>query len=200
MKKITARLIIIGSAAGFVAFAPVASFAQASNSTPISAPENPLKPEKNPPGDIPDNQAFIEYQSPLGFAIKVPEGWARRQISDNVTFSDKYNTIELAISQHAKPLTVDSVKQNEVGELEKTGKAVRVTSVKAKQLPSGSAIVVSYGSNSEPNPVTNKAIRLENERSFFLKDGKLVTLTMSAPFGADNTDQWQLMAKSFRWR
>jgi hypothetical protein len=47
--------------------------------------------------------------------------------------------------------------------------------------------------------VTNKAIRLENERYFFWKGGKLATLTLSAPYGADNADQWLLMAKSFRW-
>jgi HKD family nuclease len=38
--------------------------------------EQPLKPEKNPPGDIPDNQVFIDYVSTLGFSLKVPEGWA----------------------------------------------------------------------------------------------------------------------------
>lgn len=198
MNKMTAWLVIRG-AAGLLAFAPVPLFAQPSG-TPLPASENPLKPEKNPPGDIPDNQTFIDYQSPLGFAIKVPEGWARRQASDNVIFSDKYNTIELTLAQRIEPVTVISVKLNEIGELEKTGKAVRISDVKATKLPSGSAIVVSYGSNSDPNPVTNKAIRLENERYFFWKDGKLVTLTLSAPFGADNVDQWQLMAKSFRWR
>jgi len=28
--------------------------------------ERPLKPEKNPSGDIPDNQVFVQYSSPLG--------------------------------------------------------------------------------------------------------------------------------------
>jgi len=27
-----------------------------------------IAPEKNPPGDIPDDQVFIEYRSPLGFS------------------------------------------------------------------------------------------------------------------------------------
>ena len=81
-----------------------------------------------------------------------------------------------------------------------TGRAVRVTGVKSVKLPSGPAVVVSYSSNSEPNPVTEKAIREENDRYFFWQNGKLVTLTMSAPLGADNADQWDLMAKSFRWQ
>jgi len=197
MNKTTAWLAI-GLVASPTALALVPTWAQ--GATPLPARENPIKPEKNPPGDIPDNQVFIDYQSPLGFEIKVPEGWARRQTNDGVTFSDKYNTIELLVAQRVEALTLSGAKEREIAELARTGKAVRISSVKTTTLPSGSAIVVSYGSNSAPNPVTNKAIRLENERYFFWKDGKLVTLTLSAPFGADNVDQWRLMSKSFGWR
>lgn len=193
-----AAWLAIGLVASPIAIAPMPALAQ--GTTPLPTHENPLKPEKNPPGDIPDNQIFIDYQSQLGFTIKVPEGWARRQTNDGVTFSDKYNTIELAVAQRVEAMTLSGAKEKEIAELERAGKAVRVSSVKAMTLPSGSAIVVSFGSNSAPNPVTNKAIRLENERYFFWKDGKLVTLTLSAPFGADNADQWGLMSKSFRWR
>ena len=97
-------------------------------------------------------------------------------------------------------MTVANVKQQEVSELEKAGIAVRVTTVKSVKLPAGSAVVISYSSNSEPNPVTEKAIREENERYFFWQNGKQVTLTLSSPYGADNADQWNLMSKSFRWQ
>jgi hypothetical protein len=187
-------LIVAAATASLVGLAPASLFAQASNA------EKPAAPEKNPPGDIPDNQVFIDYRSPLGFKIKVPEGWARRETSDGVTFNDKYNTIALVISQHSDAVTVANVKQQDVSELEKTGKAVRVTAVKTVKLPAGSAVVVSYSSNSEPNPVTEKAIREEHERYFFWQNGKLVTLTLSSPYGADNADQWNLMSKSFRWQ
>jgi hypothetical protein len=192
-------LIIAAATASLVGFLSASLSAQTSNETP-NISERPVAPEKNPPGDIPDDQVFIEYRSPLGFKIKVPEGWARRETSDGVTFSDKYNTIALLMSQRADALTVTSVKQKDVDELEKMGKAVRVTAVKSVKLPSGAAIVVSYSSNSEPNPVTDKAIREENERYFLWQNGKLVTLTLSAPLGADNADQWDLMAKSFKWQ
>lgn len=33
--------------------------------------------ETNPPGDIPDTQAFVDYSSTAGYGVKVPEGWAR---------------------------------------------------------------------------------------------------------------------------
>jgi hypothetical protein len=187
-------LIIAAATASLVGLAPVALFPQARSA------EKPAAPEKNPPGDIPDNQVFIDYRSPLGFKIKVPEGWARRETSDGVTFNDKYNTIALAMSQHADTVTVANVTQQDVPELEKTGRAIRVTAVKSIKLPAGSTVVVSYSSNSEPNPVTEKAIREENERYFFWQNGKLVTLTLSSPYGADNADQWNLMSKSFRWQ
>lgn len=192
--KRTSALIIAIAAASLIGFAPASLFAQANNG------EKPAAPEKNPPGDIPDNQVFIDYRSPLGCKIKVPEGWARRETSDGVTFNDKYNTIALVMSQRADAVTVDNVKQQDVPELEKAGRAVRVTVVKSVKLPAGSAVVVSYSSNSEPNPVTEKAIREENERYFFWQNGKLVTLTLSSPYGADNADQWNLMSKSFRWQ
>jgi hypothetical protein len=80
------------------------------------------------------------------------------------------------------------------------GRAVRVTAVKHVKLPAGEAIRIVYTSNSEPNAVTNKQVRLENERYLFFKDGKLVTLELYAPKGADNVDQWQLMSNSFRWK
>ena len=192
--KRTSVLILAAATASLVGFAPASLYAQASSA------EKPAAPEKNPPGDIPDNQVFIEYRSPLGFKIKVPEGWARRESSDGVTFNDKYNTIALLMSQRVDAATVANVKQDDVSELEKTGKAVRVTAVKSVKLPAGSAVVVSYSSNSEPNPVTEKSIREENERYFFWQNGKLVTLTLSSPFGADNADQWNLMSKSFRWQ
>jgi hypothetical protein len=70
----------------------------------------------------------------------------------------------------------------------------------ADEQPLKLAVLVSYGSNSDPNPVTNKAIRLENDRYYFWKDDKLVAVNFSAPAGADNADQWDMMAKSFRWR
>lgn len=167
---------------------------------PLPAYQQPLVPEKNPPGDIPDNQVFIDYRSALGFSLKVPEGWARREKADAVTFSDKYNIIELARAARSQPVTLGGVKADELPKLQEAGKAVRVSRVAMARLPSGNAVVIDYRSNSEPSPVTNKAIRLENVRYLFWKDGTLVTLTMSAPYGADNADQWRLMANSFRWR
>src|SRR5450755_2592863 len=103
-------LIIAATAASLVGLAPASLLAQASNKVP-QASEKPVVAEKNSPGDIPDNQVFIDYGSPLGFKIKVPEGWARRETSDGVTFSDKYNTVALDVSQRADAISVANAKQ-----------------------------------------------------------------------------------------
>lgn len=181
--------------------APGAGVSYGQSSRPaMTAGQHRAPTEKSPPGDIPDNQVFVLYRSPLGFSIQVPEGWARRETPGSVTFSDKYNVVEIMVSSRVQPPTLDGLRTGEADELQKTGRAVSVSAVKAVALPAGRAFVVSYRSNSERNPVANKAIRLDNDRYFFWKDGKLATLTLSAPAGADNADQWQLMAKSFAWR
>ena len=80
------------------------------------------------------------------------------------------------------------------------GRAVTINNVSDVSLPGGKAVVVKYTSNSGIDPVTNKQVRLENETYVFSKNGKEAMLTVWAPQGADNADQWQRMAKSFRWQ
>lgn len=189
------RVATIAAAVGLL-FALVApTMAQQEQQT-----EQPLKQEKNPPGDIPDNQVFITYASPRGFSFKVPEGWARKDLTDGAVFADKYGRITVAETTTPTAPDVVTAKQTLVPELEKTARAVAVKKIQAKKLPAGATVLISYDSNSDPSPVTNKAIRLENDRYYFWKDGRLVMLDFSAPAGADNADQWDMMAKSFHWR
>jgi hypothetical protein len=165
-----------------------------------AAAEKPVAPEQNPPGDIPDTQVFVTYASPLGFSIKVPEGWARTAKGSSVRFSDKYDAIEVTMSSSATAPTVDSISAGQVPESVKAGRAVKILKVKQIKLKGSPAVLVSYTSNSEPNPVTNKQIRLERDCYLFYRDGKLAALDMAAPQGADNVDDWMLIANSFRWK
>ena len=167
---------------------------------PLARPQQPIAAEKNPPGDIPDNQTFVAFKSPLGFAINVPEGWARRELPNGVSFSDKYNELQVAVSPAATAPALAALQAGDIAALEKSPRAVRMAGIKPVALPAGSAFVAHYGANSDPNPVTNKAVRLENARYYFWKAGRLATLTLSAPAGADNADQWLLMARSFAWQ
>ena len=117
-----------------------------------------------------------------------------------MSFSDKYNGLDLEVVARPVAPSVASVRAQEVAALEKGAGAVRVVGVSRRALPAGPAIAVVYQVNSAPNPVTGRAIRLESERLYLWRDGRLATLTLSAPAGADNADQWKLMAWSFAWR
>jgi hypothetical protein len=152
--------------------------------------------EKNPPGDIPDDQVFVSYTSSVGgYSLKVPEGWARSEKGADVDFVDKLDGVAVAVaSATATPTAKDFV-----AGLAKPEKAVRLVSTKEIRLPAGQALLIKYESDSDANPVTNKRIRLENEAYVFYKNGKTATLTLWASKGADNVDQWKLMSESFRW-
>ena len=162
--------------------------------------ETAIAPEVSPPGDIPDNQSFVSFTSPAGYSIKVPEGWARKDDGTKTTFSDKYNHVLLQQSETAQPIDEAYAKSTLIADLQKNGRAVDKVIIKTLALKSGAVVVLDYDSNSEPNAVTNKQVREENESLYFSKDKKLVTLTLSAPKGADNVDQWLFMANSFRWK
>ena len=160
--------------------------------------EVPVTPEVSPPGDIPDNQVFITYKSPAGFSFKVPEGWARKDGTDTTSFQGKYNVVAATVGQIAQPLDINYAKQTLVPEIQK-GHAVTLGKMSLEKLPGGEAVKIAYSENSEPNAVTGKQIRMESERFYFSKGGKLVSLYLSAPLGSDNVDQWNLMSASFRW-
>jgi hypothetical protein len=158
------------------------------------------QPETNTPGDIPDSQVFVTYTSPAGFSIKVPEGWARTERPDGASFADKYGTVDISLTRPAVASTFKQASQEEAGRLAKSGHAVRISAIHRIALPAGPAMQIVYTSNSEPNAVTDKQIRLESNRYLLDQPGREVALTFSAPAGADNADQWQLMARSFRWK
>lgn len=157
--------------------------------------------EQNPPGDIPDSQVFLTYHSPAGFTLKVPEGWARTDKPNGVRFADKYDTVEVSVTPAASAPDLTSVKSKEVARLKGAGTAVKLRKITKVELgAAGSAFLLDYTALSSSNPVTNKRLRLEGNRYLYYRNGKQATLDLTAPLGADNADQWKLMAKSFRWR
>ena len=168
---------------------------------PISSTETAVAPEVNPPGDIPDSQAFVKYSNAAGgYQVEVPEGWARTEAGPDVTFVNKFDGVSAAVSPANTGPTAASVRTNEASLIQKQGRAVTITGVSEANLPGGKAVVIKYTSNSDPNPVTNKRLRLDNVSYVFFKSGKEATLTVWAPLGADNVDQWNRMANSFRWQ
>lgn len=163
------------------------------------AAEIAVAPEHNPPGDIPDTQVFITYHSPEGFSLKVPEGWARTDLAHGASFVDKLDGVVVTVTNAKAAPTIAETKEMIVPAMKRQGRAVKVSKVEAAKLPAGSAIRIVYSSNSKPNAVTNKQVRLEDNRYLYYAKGRLVTLDLYAPYGADNVDQWQLMSRSFQW-
>jgi hypothetical protein len=171
-----------------------------SPAAPPATPEQAVAPEQNPAGDIPDTQAFVPYTSaPGGYTLEVPEGWARSADAANVRFENKLDGLSVTITTVTTAPTAASARDHEIAALVAAGRAMTVGSVDDVTLPSGSAVLVKSTANSNPYPVTNKQVRLEQQIVLFFKDGKLATLTLWAPLGADNVDQWQRIAGSFRW-
>src|ERR1700693_3905832 len=178
--------------------------ASSSTETAISSTETAVAPEVNPPGDIPDSQAFVAFKNTTGgYQVEVPEGWSRTasQNSADVTFVHNYNGVSVHIAPASAPPTAASVRVNEVKQISSHVRAVKITGVTEETLASGAkAVAIKYTSNSNPSPITNKQIRLENVTYVLYRNGKEAMLTMWAPLGADNADQWNRMANSFRWQ
>jgi hypothetical protein len=211
MRKITAALLVLFAAActnkSNVATQSDTTAASAASSTsgevPIRTTETAVAPEVNPPGDIPDSQQFVNYSNAAGgYKLDIPEGWARTENGASAKFVNKFDGVSVDVgmaSSQAAP-TASSVRASEARVIQSQGRAVKITNVADVSLPGGKAVVVKYTSNSDTDPVTNKQVRLENETYFFFRNGKQAMLTVWAPQGADNVDQWQRMAKSFRWQ
>jgi hypothetical protein len=152
------------------------------------------------PGDSPDLQVFVIFRSHTGgYELQVPQGWARTTRGPDVRFTSALDGVEVTVTSAPAAPTVASARTKEVVALEKSGRSVHLTKVQDTQLPAGAAVLVEYTSASTPDPVTGKSLRVQNATYLFFRHGKLATLTLWAPLGADNIDQWGRMARSFKW-
>src|SRR5689334_9681680 len=80
-----------------------------------ATPAKTSRPEINPAGDIPDNQAYVPYRLPAGgVSVKVPEGWGRTTIGGAAVFSDKLNSVRIETRPTHGALSVSTAKRSEV--------------------------------------------------------------------------------------
>jgi hypothetical protein len=152
----------------------------------------------NPPGDIPDNQAYVPYQG-SGFSVSVPEGWARTVNPNGVTFADKYNGIVISTTAASTAPTAASAQSTELPAIRAAAQGYVAGSITTVQRTSGSAILITYRALSAVNPVTGKVANESVERYEFWRGGREVVLTLAAPVGSDNVDPWRKVTDSFRW-
>lgn len=175
------------------------------STTPVpSTPTKPTKPvatETNPPGDIPDNQAYVAYQPPGARAsVKVPEGWARTTSKATTSFNDKLNRIQMTPSATSTAPTVQSVTASVVPTLKAQVPQFAMGKVTEVSRNAGKVVLVTYQGDSAPDAVTGKVVRDAFEQYIYFRAGRMLTLTLSGPTNADNVDPWKIVTDSVRWQ
>ena len=188
------------STPGATAPQPSGSVTGTSTPTAKTTQPGPVATESNPPGDIPDNQAFVAYVSTTGgFTVKVPEGWARTTSGTTVVFTDKLNSVRVEESTSASAPTVASATSADVAALKASQPQFQLKAVTTFTRPGGTGVLITYLTDSAPDPVTNKVVRDAVERYVFWKSGRLVVLSLVGPVNADNVDPWRKVTESFGW-
>ena len=164
---------------------------------------NPAPTESNPPGDIPDNQAYVAYRPAsgfMGFTVKVPEGWARTGQGATTVFTDKLNTVRVTAAAASAAPTVGSVTNTVVPQLKSQVPKFAGPKVTEVTRHAGRVVRLTYQGDSAKDPVTGKVVRDAFERYAFYRQGHEVDLTLSGPVNADNVDPWRIVSDSFAWR
>ena len=168
------------------------------SAAPRADPSGPAVVETNPPGDIPDNQAFVPYTG-AGFTVTIPEGWARSSSGSSVVFSDKYNSITISSAPAAQAPTPATVRAVDLPRIKAASRGYVAGTVTSVQRKAGTAVLATYLAYSAVNPVTGKVANEAVERYTFWRAGTSVTLTLAAPVGSDNVDPWRKVTDSFTW-
>jgi hypothetical protein len=201
------RRHLILAAVGLCAVACSSSSSTGSaGSTPASQPASTAAAsataaatESPPPGDIPDTTAYVAYRPASGqYEVQVPEGWARTVSSTGVSFTDKLNSITIQTVRAAAP-TVASARIAEVPQIQGSVHAFSLAGLSTVSRSAGTAVLIRYSADSQPDPVTGKVYRDAFERYEFYRNGTEAVVTVSGPAGADNVDPWRKVTSSFRW-
>ena len=196
-----------GGGSPVVTTAPSSSVPTASGSTPAASPpvtsgsvgQTAVPAEKNPPGDIPDNVAYVPYTNTAGkYSFTHPEGWAETTTGSSVTFTDKLNGVQGRPGTLTAAPTADSAKQQDVPALRRSQAAFELRGVTAVTEPGGSGVRIVYRRNSAPDPVTGRQYRDEVERYELVSHGREVIIELYGPVGSDNVDAYKTMITSLK--
>jgi hypothetical protein len=196
MTKRIAPLAVVVAVAALAAGCGSATPSTRSTAKPV----NPNGKETSPPGDIPDNQAFVRF-APAGggFSVRVPEGWARSGSGANVRFEANLNSISIEERPLNGGLSAAVARSTEVPAMARSLARFRLVSVSAQKRNAGAGVRIRYDALGQANPVTGKAAPQSAERWLFSHNGHEVVLTLSGPKGADNVDPWRIVTDSLRW-
>jgi hypothetical protein len=157
--------------------------------------------ESNPPGDIPDNLAFVKYSNKAGgYSFTHPEGWAQTGTGTQVLFTDKLNGVAVDSLKASTAPTTSSAKSSDVPRLQSSVPAFELRDITAVTVPGGQGVRIVFRRNSDPDPVTGKVFRDEVEEYLVFHAGRLVRMDLYGPVGADNVDAYRTMSQSLTIR
>jgi hypothetical protein len=187
-----------GSSAGSAKQSATVTTSSSSTATTGGSSPNALQAEATSAaaGDIPDNQVFLAFHNTqAGYSIKYPEGWAQRGSGSSVTFRDKNNIVRIVVAHGPAP-TAAGVRADVAG----LRGATLNGAPQQKTLAGKTAYKVTYSTESAPNAVTGKRVKLLVDRYYLWKSGRSAVVDLGTPVGVDNVDAYRLMIESFRWR
>jgi len=203
-----AVLVVAGCSGGSSSSAtaptrPASSAPQAGPSSTSTAaatpPQSAVAVESNPPGDIPDNVAYVPYRNAAGrYSFTHPEGWAETTRGSGALFTDKLNGVQVLLGKASTPPTAETAKRDDVPALARSQAAFELRTVTAVTVPSGTGVRIVYRRNSAPDPVTGRQYRDEVERYEVVSGGREVVMELFGPVGSDNVDAYRTMIQSLR--
>jgi hypothetical protein len=149
-------------------------------------------------GDIPDNQVFLVFTDQAGgFSIKYPEGWTQSGSPRNVTFRDKNNLVHVVIATDKAPTRTSVATQ--LNALKQADSTLSFHAPRTVTIGSAPVVKAVYTTESAPNPVTGKRVKLIVDRYELARGGRVATVDLGTPVGVDNVDAYRMMIESFRW-
>jgi hypothetical protein len=172
----------------------------ASSARSAAAPAGvPSESQSAATGDIPDNQAFLTFHNAAaGYAIRYPEGWARKGSGADVSFRERGNSIRVAVAAGAAP-TPASVRAA-LAALRRGDKTINAGGLVRRTFAGQPVIELTYTRLSGADPVTGKRLPLTNDRYVYAHRGKVAIVDLSTPKGVDNVDAYRMISRSFQWR
>jgi len=135
------------------------------------------------------------------YSMKYPEGWTiQGSGSDKVTISDKNNLVRVVIARGPAPSPASVAAALDA--LKRSSPTLTFTAPHKVALPASSAAMKTvYTTESTPNPVTGKRVKLVVDRYVLGgAGGRVATVDLGTPVGVDNVDAYRMMIQSFTWK
>ena len=162
--------------------------------------QEPVAAEDNPPGDIPDDLAFVPYDNAAGrYSFTHPEGWAETENGSSVVFTDKLNGVQVQVGARTTAASEQQARDQDVVALEQSQPAFELRTISTATVGSAHGVKIIYRRNSAVDPVTGRQYRDEVERYELVKDGRELIVELYGPVGADNIDAYKIMIDSLRF-